>query len=827
MLTGNHALVVMPTGAGKSLIYQFAALLLAGDTQPPPIALVISPLIALMKDQVDSLDRQKIPATYINSTITTHEQNLRLRKLAAGDYRIIYVAPERLRSLPFLQSLKFRPISLLAVDEAHCISEWGHDFRPDYLRIADVRKTLGNPLTVALTATATPQVQVDIARLLELPPSTIVPGSGSGNTIRIVTGFNRPNLALQVRYTSRPQDKLRELHNLLIKVKSGAAIVYTGTRRDAEETAEFIRQVSHRTAEHYHAGLTGEKRCSIQDRFMQGTLNIVVATNAFGMGIDRADVRCVVHFSLPGSLEAYYQEAGRAGRDELPAQAVLLYSPDDRKLQEWFIKTSKTSLDELQRLYHSINIPAGKPSWRSLEELSGQTGMPEVKLKVALAVLERAGAIEHLGDEGVNMLLARGPWDREAIHSALQRGEQHLAHRKKQLEKMVRYAETNACRRRIMLDHFGDQGDGRAPDCCDNCKSLPVLPAQSKEARLTPDGQLPQKSPGQEKARTPKYSSMPELSESGQTALILLNIVKQVRPAIGRTKLAKILKGSQAKDIQKFGYHKSTYYARLQCYSLDAIVDMIDQLVRLGYFKVVGSRYPVVRLTPSGEAALTGRANIPLVLPGSISLKGELEEKTNSDRRVAYTQIENFLSQSHPRPLQGPWQDGWALGYHSSFTGGDWVRSPVGELIYRLKYQADLTVLPVLLDRAADLFSSQPHLVQVDVIIPTPSTFLRACDPVSVFAHALAQRLNLKVLPAVIKSRQTEPQKEFNTLAQKRANVRGAFALKEPVNKLRVLLVDDLFDSGATLEEITNLLQKAGAARIYVLTMTRTIHTDK
>ena len=296
LLDGQHTLVVMPTGSGKSLVFQLAALYLPGLT------LVISPLIALMKDQVDSLDRRGISATFINSTLTVREQSHRLKGLALGDYRIVYVAPERLRSTQFINGLQQQKLSLLAVDEAHCISEWGHDFRPDYLHIAKFRDAFGNPLTAALTATATPNVQNDIARQL-----------GLSQIQRVVTGFNRPNLALEVRYTPDQTARLKALQELLANRKDGAAIIYTGTRRDAEEVSDFVTTVVGIKAKHYHAGLAVEERTNIQNVFMAGEVSIVAATNAFGMGIDRPDVHQVIHYALPGSLEAYYQEAGRAG----------------------------------------------------------------------------------------------------------------------------------------------------------------------------------------------------------------------------------------------------------------------------------------------------------------------------------------------------------------------------------------------------------------------------------------------------------------------------------------------------------------------------------
>jgi len=411
LLNNQHTLVVMPTGAGKSLIYQLASLHLPGLT------LVVSPLIALMKDQVDSLVRHHIPAAFINSALPVNEQNRRLEILAKGGYHIVYIAPERLRSAPFYKALRHQKVSLLAVDEAHCISEWGHDFRPDYLHIATARAALGNPLTVALTATATPQVQDDIVRLLSLP-----------SACRIVTGFNRPNLTFEVRYAASLPAKLQAVRELIANSEDGATIVYVGTRRDAEEMAEFLRQVARVPAEHYHAGLEAGERSRIQEAFLGGDLPVVVATNAFGMGIDRPDVRQVVHYAMPGSLEAYYQEAGRAGRDGHPARAVLLYAPEDRALQEYFIENSAITSGELRALYEALRIPASIDSWMATDDFSRSTGLPEVKVRVGLAELERCGAVERLGDEGTRMLLHRGKWNEQKIQSTATRIKEHQRH---------------------------------------------------------------------------------------------------------------------------------------------------------------------------------------------------------------------------------------------------------------------------------------------------------------------------------------------------------------------------------------------------------------
>ena len=585
LLAGQHTLVIMPTGAGKSLIYQFAALHLPGLT------LVLSPLIALMKDQVDSLTRRNISATYINSALPSDEQARRLQALARGAYRLVYVAPERLRSVPFQDALRRITVGLLAVDEAHCISHWGHDFRPDYLHIATTRSQMGNPLTVALTATATPQVQNDILRLL-----------GLSFAQRIITGFNRPNLTFEVRYTVDPSAKLRALRNLLANHSvehsqqspdDGAVIVYAGTRREAEEVAEFIRAMGV-AVQHYHAGLEAKTRTHIQDAFLAGNLPVVVATNAFGMGIDRPDVRLVVHYTLPGTLEAYYQEAGRAGRDGQAARAVLLYAPQDRALQEWFIENSISTPDELRILYEALQTQRRAKIWITVEELSLLAGLPEVKIRVGLSQLEAAGTVQHLGGEGPRMLLHPGEWDEKAVRVTATGMAERRRHRWAQLERMIAYAESNNCRRRILLDHFGDTSPAEAPRCCDNClvhcSSIPTSPT----------------------------GDMSQLSQAERTALIILDALRRLQWGIGREKLAQMLKGSRTKEMQQFGYHQSPYYGRLAVFLLKEIEGLIGQLITQGYLKVIGGNRPVLRLTPRGEASLKARASMPLRLPRAV-----------------------------------------------------------------------------------------------------------------------------------------------------------------------------------------------------------------
>ncbi len=317
LLSGRDAMGIMPTGAGKSVCYQIPALLLPG------ITLVISPLVSLMRDQVTQLVQMGVPAAYLNSTLTFKQYLLALERARAGRYKIIYVAPERLETEGFQSFAQAADISLVAVDEAHCISQWGQDFRPSYLNIpAFVEGLLRRPPVGAFTATATPEVQEDIARLLSLR-----------NPLRITTGFNRENLYFEVR---QPSDKRAALLELVRSRPGKCGIVYCSTRKAVEEVCALLRERGV-SATRYHAGLEPEERQRNQEDFLYDRALVMVSTNAFGMGIDKSDVRYVIHYNMPKDLESYYQEAGRAGRDGLPSSCILLFSGQDVRTGEFLI----------------------------------------------------------------------------------------------------------------------------------------------------------------------------------------------------------------------------------------------------------------------------------------------------------------------------------------------------------------------------------------------------------------------------------------------------------------------------------------------------------
>ncbi len=372
VLAGRNVVVVMPTGAGKSLCYQLPAVMLKGLT------LVVSPLIALMKDQVEQLEARGIPATLINSTIPELERAERIRKMRAGTYRLVYVAPERFRSPSFVDALGEVGVELLAVDEAHCISQWGHDFRPDYALLGRVRKRLRPPRTVALTATASPEVREDIVKSLLMKDPRV-----------FVAGFDRPNLFLEVLKISGDEERRAACAQVI--AEGGSGIVYCATRKQADAMQGALRLRGHDPVV-YHAGMDEAERHKAQDRFMGDPSAVAVATNAFGMGIDKPDIRFVIHANIPRAVEAYYQEVGRAGRDGKPATALLLFNHADVFTQERLIESNHPSEAVIADVWNVLQT--AEVFARGQQALANAVGASEFEVSAALRILEREGLLE-------------------------------------------------------------------------------------------------------------------------------------------------------------------------------------------------------------------------------------------------------------------------------------------------------------------------------------------------------------------------------------------------------------------------------------------------
>ena len=378
ILSGRDTVVVLPTGGGKSLCFQVPALLMPGLT------VVVSPLISLMKDQVDALTAKGLPAAFINSTLTPGQVSDRLARADRGEIKLLYVAPERFDYGRTAERLRKIGVSLLAVDEAHCISQWGHDFRPSYLRVRKVHAALGSPVTIALTATATPEVRRDIVRELALKsPETII------------TGFDRPNLSYYVVPARNEAEKEKRLVEILRRY-DGLAVVYASTRRAVDELTGVLDRARIRSAG-YHAGLDDTRRHEVQEAFMTERIRAIVATNAFGMGIDKPNVRLVIHYAMPGTLEAYYQEAGRAGRDGLHSDVFLLHSFPDRFTHEFFIKGAHPEREVVEKTYAAlVRLSDARGFVAADPEDIARAIKPKVNAKEvdgALRILTRSGAL--------------------------------------------------------------------------------------------------------------------------------------------------------------------------------------------------------------------------------------------------------------------------------------------------------------------------------------------------------------------------------------------------------------------------------------------------
>jgi ATP-dependent DNA helicase RecQ len=576
IVEGHDALVIMPTGGGKSLCYQLPALALEG------ITVVVSPLIALMKDQVDSLLEKKIPATFINSSLGQSEMNQRIDAMVRGEYRLVYIAPERFKSERFVQALAPLSIALFAVDEAHCISQWGHDFRPDYIRLKWALKDLGQPQVMALTATATPEVREDIIEQLGL-------GKFGRQPPRVfVSGFARHNLTLGMTSTKGRVEKLARIVEFATQLKTG--IVYCATRKNVEKVASHLKGEKIPCVA-YHAGLTDDQRTKAQTKFMNGDCGVAVATNAFGMGIDRADLRFVIHYDIPGSIEAYYQEAGRAGRDGEPSRCEVLYNYADVRTQEFFVEGANPSRQVIANLYNVLRqLGARGPVQLPISDIAELVPSTKNSMAVgsALYLLERANFIQREYRQGSRTYTTRlvepiKPLDELPID--FERLDKKRERDFAKLHRMIEYADHHGCRHHFILKYFGDTETGEGCTVCDNCL------AKADSA-----------------ARFPTEEETVAIQKA-------LSCVARVDGRFGRGRIAQCLVGSRSKEVLDARLDRLSTYGLLKDLGEDYVWVLLNSLIRTGCLAVSTGQYPTLSLTELGGDIMRKKQRIPMVLP--------------------------------------------------------------------------------------------------------------------------------------------------------------------------------------------------------------------